>query len=371
MMRAALVPALCLATAAAWSRLELALQNYPRVHDRNLRAFEKGDPAARIVRAKVKNGLWNREQALLSGFALALAANAALVVEWPPRGCDNYAGVAVACDDVGAEELYERPPFNWTAPEAVARAKAAKSLNYHGFEATLQRANLFDITRGVLDVRTDHHYLLAVLCNERVNSTRLFPSDALQAQRTLERYLLRPVRRIRDAVRDALTRAGGCALGVHARSQKRSHGDETPFTKLLPLLGDRGGLFVASDGHSAWLQQELYAAARARNVSVVELGLPPGAVGALAENYALSECDRLVPTRRSSFFRLAAVRSKRPHVRAVWACPATELQARAMASSGATVESCNVMAQCPAPGGRYTYRRRRLGAFGEARRAPL
>ena len=38
-----------------------------------------------------------------------------------------------------------------------------------------------------------------------------------------------------------------------------------------------------------------------------------------------------------------------------WACPATELQARAMASSGATVESCNVMAQCPAPGGRYTY----------------
>ena len=134
-------------------------------------------------------------------------------------------------------------------------------------------------------------------------------------------------------------------------------------------VGDRGGLFVASDGHSAWLQSELYAAARARNVSVVELGLPPGAVGALAENYALSECDRLVPTRRSSFFRLAAVRSKRPHVRAVWACPATELQARAMASSGATVESCNVMAQCPAPGGRYTYRRRRLGAFGEARRA--
>ena len=61
--------------------------------------------------------------------------------------------------------------------------------------------------------------------------------------------------------------------------------------------------------------------------------------------------------------------SKRPHVRAVWACPATELQARVMACSGATVESCNVMAQCPAPGGRYTYRRRRLGAFGEARRA--
>ena len=223
-MRAALV---CLATAYSWSRLELALQNYPRVHDRNLRAFEKGDPAARIVRAKVKNGLGNREQALLSCFALALAANAALVVEWPPRGCDNYAGVAV--------------------------------------------------------------------------------------------------------------------------------GDETPFSKLLPLLGDRGGIFVASDGHSAWLQQELYAAARARNVSVVELGLPPGAVGALAENYALSECDRLVPTRRSSFFRLAAVRSKRPHVRAVWACPATELQARVMASSGSTVESCNIMAQCPAPGGRYTY----------------
>ena len=41
MMRAALVPALCLATAAAWSRLEIALQNYPRVHDRNLRAFER------------------------------------------------------------------------------------------------------------------------------------------------------------------------------------------------------------------------------------------------------------------------------------------------------------------------------------------
>ena len=105
MMRAALVSALCLATAASWSRLEIALQNYPRVHDRNLRAFEKGDPAARIVRAKVKNGLGNREQALLSCFALALAANAALVVEWPPRGCDNYAGVAVDCDEAGAVQL--------------------------------------------------------------------------------------------------------------------------------------------------------------------------------------------------------------------------------------------------------------------------
>ena len=41
MMRAALVTALCLATAAAWSRLEIALQNYPRVHDRNLRAFDE------------------------------------------------------------------------------------------------------------------------------------------------------------------------------------------------------------------------------------------------------------------------------------------------------------------------------------------
>ena len=44
MMRAALVPALCLATAAAWSRLEIALQNYPRVHDRNLRAFDVPRP---------------------------------------------------------------------------------------------------------------------------------------------------------------------------------------------------------------------------------------------------------------------------------------------------------------------------------------
>ena len=36
--------------------------------------------------------------------------------------------------------------------KAVARAKAVKSLNYHGFEATLQRANLFDIMDGT---RTD------------------------------------------------------------------------------------------------------------------------------------------------------------------------------------------------------------------------
>ena len=76
MMRAALVPALCLATAASWSRLEIALQNYPRVHDRNLRAFEKGDPAARIVRAKVKNGLGNREQALLSSLRAVWACPA-------------------------------------------------------------------------------------------------------------------------------------------------------------------------------------------------------------------------------------------------------------------------------------------------------
>ena len=83
-MRAALVSALGLATAASWSRLEIALQNYPRVHDRNLRAFEKGDPAARIVRAKEKNGLGNREQALLSSFALAFRALAYTDARIPP-----------------------------------------------------------------------------------------------------------------------------------------------------------------------------------------------------------------------------------------------------------------------------------------------
>ena len=119
-------------------------------------------------------------------------------------------------------------------------------------------------------------------------------------------------------------------------------------------------LCLATAAAGSRLELALQTAARARNVSVVAPdgffdGPTSGDVAALAENYALSECDRLVPTRRSSFFRLAAVRSKRPHVRAVWACPATELQARVMASSGSTVESCNVMAQCPAPGGRYTY----------------
>ena len=113
---------------------------------------------------------------------------------------------------------------------------------------------------------------------------------------------------------------------------------------------DDVGIDDVIDTVKAYAQQELVGPLRG-----VGQWIAYGAVGALAENYALSECDRLVPTRRSSFFRLAAVRSKRPHVRAVWACPATELQARAMASSGATVESCNVMAQCPAPGGRYTY----------------
>lgn len=75
---------------APWPQLREALRVFPPVHDRNLRAFEAGDPAARIVRVKVRNGLGNREQALLSSFALALASDAALVVEWPSPSCAEY-----------------------------------------------------------------------------------------------------------------------------------------------------------------------------------------------------------------------------------------------------------------------------------------
>ena len=39
------------------------------------------------------DGLGNREQALISAFALALATDAALLIDWGRRGCDGSAAV--------------------------------------------------------------------------------------------------------------------------------------------------------------------------------------------------------------------------------------------------------------------------------------
>jgi hypothetical protein len=118
---------------------------------------------------------------------------------------------------------------------------------------------------------------------------------------------------------------------VHRSTTKRHDDDEavTVFGRIRDELYDasKGGLFVAADGHSAWLRDRLHDLAAAHNMSIVARngfgGQAAGDRGALADNYVLSRCAVLVRSRESTFFDIAATRAaaKNDQVRAVWVCP--------------------------------------------------
>mmetsp|Transcript_2849 Transcript_2849/g.8612 ORF Transcript_2849/g.8612 Transcript_2849/m.8612 type:complete len:381 (-) Transcript_2849:16-1158(-) len=344
--------------------LRAALDAYADVHETELAKFARGEPH-RVVRVRVsRSGLGNRVQSLLSAFALALATRSALVFSWPEHACDWGSVLnGTTCEADAFDDLYEPPPF----ARAVDRVRKAPRVlavgETRGFEAWLARTDLDALVsrHNIIDVHTDHHFLLAVLCNAGVRAKRLFPRDALETQRVLEAYLLAPSSRVRRVAAAAAAEAGGCAVGVHLRSQK-SKGDYSDviaanaYATIRVLLSRAaGGLFVASDGHSEWLRERLHRLAQEQGVPVVARGgfggQAGGDVAALAENRVLSACSIIVPSRRSSFFRLAAVRAAaRDDVRTVWACPATRNQTKVLGwAPDKPREGCTLYPSCPGP----------------------
>jgi len=86
----AALAAATLATSTPWPRLDAALENYPAIHARETARLKAGQPA-KFVLVVCYHGLGNRHHALVSAFALALARDAALYVDWPDQRCNKWA----------------------------------------------------------------------------------------------------------------------------------------------------------------------------------------------------------------------------------------------------------------------------------------
>ena len=111
--RVAAVLALVATVTSAWPALDEKLKNYPSIHARETAKIKAGDAkTAKYVLFDAFHGLGNREQALLSSFALALATDAALFVSWTPIGCNSNADVNTKkCAAASLEDLYANPGF--------------------------------------------------------------------------------------------------------------------------------------------------------------------------------------------------------------------------------------------------------------------
>ena len=116
------------ATSTPWPRLDEALANYPSIHARETAKIKAGDKSAKFVLVVCYHGLGNRHHALVSAFALALARDAALYVDWPDQRCNKWAqaGDAAACEASGLEDLFQRPPFDWTALASGHKDKGSR-----------------------------------------------------------------------------------------------------------------------------------------------------------------------------------------------------------------------------------------------------
>ena len=94
--RVAAVLALLATITSAWPALDEKLQSYPSIHARETAKIKAGDAkTAKYILFDAFHGLGNREQALLSSFALALATDSALFVSWTPIGCNSNADVNI------------------------------------------------------------------------------------------------------------------------------------------------------------------------------------------------------------------------------------------------------------------------------------
>ena len=121
-MRQTLATLATLACARAWPALDEALAAYPMKHAAAVAKLEKGQDA-KVVLVGAHHGLGNREHALLSSFALALATDAALFVDWGARP-------RLPADEKGdqplrrpAHALHVRPDLPRRAPGRAVRAR--------------------------------------------------------------------------------------------------------------------------------------------------------------------------------------------------------------------------------------------------------
>mmetsp|Transcript_19605 Transcript_19605/g.61411 ORF Transcript_19605/g.61411 Transcript_19605/m.61411 type:complete len:145 (+) Transcript_19605:620-1054(+) len=131
-MRAALL----VAAAAAWPPLDRALNDYAALHAAEAEKFAHGDPSGRYVVVAAHHGLGNREHALLSAFALALATRKALFVDWeasqkcappPPPGTPSRGTSRAATRAGAASRPRRRTPS--TARPFAPRALPSTSKN--------------------------------------------------------------------------------------------------------------------------------------------------------------------------------------------------------------------------------------------------
>ena len=95
-MRQTLATLATLACARAWPALDEALAAYPGKHAAAVAKLEKGQDA-KVVLVGAHHGLGNREHALLSSFALALATDAALFVDLRRSRGQRAAASACTC----------------------------------------------------------------------------------------------------------------------------------------------------------------------------------------------------------------------------------------------------------------------------------
>jgi len=318
-----------------WPALTKALDEYPAFHAKELKKIKNGDASARWLVLNAYHGLGNRERAMMSGFAFALVNRLAFFVEFDTAGCDKEADKGnVKCQPADLQNMYKGHGFDWRAltkclprhgrtkpkPTDVCLHPGYKKVKGGVVDLRVQSEEKL-IRRGVAAIgprvlmHSDHTLLKYIVCDKAVRKSGLFPPDFFAAQRQIEAFLLQPRGDVRDRAQAALKRAGGCAVGLHLRGPGAGHHRDAGvfLDDLAPALAAApGGLFVLGDGNNEQKKKDIVKQARRRGMNVVDVegsGQKGGLMSALAENLVLSSCAMLVPTTRSSFFSIAAVRA--------------------------------------------------------------
>ena len=137
-------------------------------------------------------------------------------------------------------------------------------------------------------------------------------ADAVADARAPQRWFLRPKRAVVNSVRQTLANHT-CAVGVHLRKADNSKaaghggvvkGDYASALKRRPEFKDgdpRYGIYVAADGESTQTKKRIEAFARSVGAPLLERGARASRDSvramqdALAENYVLSSCVKILP----------------------------------------------------------------------------
>lgn len=315
--------------------LQTMLQQYPLTQSREM----KKGPRGRFVAVRANHhGMGNRLNAVLGAFALALVTDRGLAIQWEPasenckkKSTVNNGVVDRDCDPVGLTDLYELP-FRFVHNNGT---KCKKSIlkgdrEMHKFDALLRAEDLKDLAGddNVICAESDRPFGWAVTCNR----ADLFP-DPWNAYGLLQDYLLRPVKRIRQKLRNVVTDDDDddddrpkCAMGLHLRKERYAE-------KLLPqinatmtaILADPtrypppAKVFLASDPFSLDVADKIVTILKSRGFELLEAEkfedrvtrmTINGLLDAVVDHSILSSCDFLLPMQieRSTFHDTALAR---------------------------------------------------------------